>query len=183
MRPSLGEVSVALYGAWRLMRFDPNGLRYFITTTDAFWKSFYAAVLCLPGTMITIQASSGGLSSVHGLVSHAMAYVVGWVALPVVLHGVCEVIGKQSSFKRCVIAINWSLVLQTYIFMPFSVMSSYEEAPGIWAFSSLAALLFVLIYEGYIFRRSLEITALAAAGLVAADVTLSLLLSSVVATP
>ena len=183
MRPSLGEVSVALYGAWRLMRFDPNGLNYFVTTRDAFWKSFYAAVLCLPGIMITIQAANGGLSTLHGLISHGLAYLVGWVALPVVLHGICEVIGKQHHFIRCVIAINWSLVLQTYFFLPFSLMSSFEQAPGIWAFASLAALLFVLVYEGYIFHRSLEVTTLAAAGLVAVDVALSLLLSSIVGTP
>ena len=42
------EVVYATYGAWRLARFDCQGLQYFDNTPEAFWRSFYAAVIVAP---------------------------------------------------------------------------------------------------------------------------------------
>ena len=41
---SLREVITALYGAYRLARFDPGGLGFYEVTVQGFWRSFFAAV-------------------------------------------------------------------------------------------------------------------------------------------
>ncbi|WP_282605857.1 hypothetical protein [Pelagibius sp. Alg239-R121] len=183
MRPSLGEVSVALYGAWRLMRFDPNGLNYFDSTAEAFWKSFYAAIICLPGIAIVMLTTGSSEASLHAIISNCSAYLAGWLVLAVVVHGICDAIGQQAKFIGCIVAINWSNVLQTYLILPIAFLRSFEGTPGLWTIMFLGALLFMLVYEGYVFSRSLEISGLAAAGLVAVDFMISLLLKSIVNSP
>jgi len=50
--PSAREMMYALYGAYRLARFDAGGMRYFDASIDGFWRSFFAAVLIAPFYLI-----------------------------------------------------------------------------------------------------------------------------------
>ncbi len=182
MRPSLGEVSVALYGAWRLMRFDPDGINYFLTTRDAFWKSFYAVVVCLPGLAVFVLSSDDGSANpVIAVLRFSLAFFVGLLVMATLVQAICEVIDRQQHFVRCVVAINWSSVLQVYVITPIMLFSTIAPDSGIGGLLFFAASLFLMVYEGFIYHRSLEITGFAAAGFVALGVTVSLFLQSLIA--
>ena len=48
------EVVAALYGAYRLARFDPSGLALFDATIAGFSRSFFAAVLVAPVYLVLL---------------------------------------------------------------------------------------------------------------------------------
>lgn len=181
MRPSLGEVSVALYGAWRLMRFDPDGINYFQTTRDAFWKSFYAAVICLPGFVIVVLAANTGSAAPLGaILRYCLSFVAGLLIMAAIVQAVCEAIDRQKHFIRCIVAINWSSVLQIYLISPIFLFGAAAPELGISQFLLFCMTIFLMVYEGYIFHRSLEIAPLAAAGFVVLKFTVSLFLQSLI---
>lgn len=183
MRPSFGEVSVALYGAWRLMRFDPNGINYFLTSRDGFWKSFYAAVFCLPGLVISSLATyKNDAGPIFTMVGESLAFFVGLLVTAVVVHAICEVIDRQNHFVRCIVALNWSSVLKVYLAVPVVVLASLDPASSFGLLLLFVVSVFVMLYEGFIFFRALEITGLAAAGFVAANLTISLFLHLLITT-
>ena len=46
--PSQREIIAALFGSWRLMRFDADGMNWFDFSSAGFWRSFYAALPAAP---------------------------------------------------------------------------------------------------------------------------------------
>ena len=51
------ELAAALYGAWRLARFDPRGQDQFDTSVAGFWCSFQAAGIVVPAYVFLIIES------------------------------------------------------------------------------------------------------------------------------
>lgn len=181
MRPSVGEVSVALYGAWRLMRFDPDGIKYFLTTRDDFWKSFYAAVFCLPGLAIVVLSQGDESSSgLFAVLRFSLMFFLGLLVMAVLVQAICDVIDRQQHFIRCIVAINWSSVLRVYLVVPVFLLGSIAPGSTIFLFALFCVSVFVMIYEGFIYHRSLEVTGFAAAGFVVLNFTVSLFLRSLI---
>ena len=60
MIPSTTEIAYAFYGAWRLAHLDASGLKYFDTSLDGFWKSFFAAVLVAPAYALIVVTEITG---------------------------------------------------------------------------------------------------------------------------
>ena len=54
---SLAEIGPALYGAWRLAHFDPDGMRYFDRSIAGFWRSFRVALLGAPLWIIILAVN------------------------------------------------------------------------------------------------------------------------------
>ena len=72
---ALREVVTSLYGAARLIQFKPDGLTYFDSSLDGFWRSFTAALLVAPlyGILMVLRADAGdGLQMGSAL--------LGWLA-------------------------------------------------------------------------------------------------------
>ena len=80
MIPTVREIQSSLYGAWLLFKLDPRGLEFFEDSIPAFWRSFFAAVIVLPGfamlqlvDLVETEVSAGPLAT---LVVELIAYVV-----------------------------------------------------------------------------------------------------------
>jgi hypothetical protein len=104
------ELSAGVFGAWRLAHLDANGHRFFDNSVAGFWKSFWAAVVVLPGYVILlalqlseaeITASSGRLVLVEGI-----SYVIGWTAYPLAVFHLAPVIDREERYLGYIVAHN-----------------------------------------------------------------------------
>ncbi len=184
MIPSLPQAAAALYGAWRLLRFDREGLQYFeAASAGAFWRSFFAAVLIAPGYAILVALHLAESDVAAGAVStftiHVLAYVISWTAFPLVVHSVAQGLGRADHWVGFVIALNWSKVLQMAIYLPIALLAASGalglNGPGL---ATLLGLTAILIYQWFVTRSALDITGPQAAGLTGLDVVLGITITA-----
>ena len=101
--PSFRDIVYGIYGAWRLARLDPGAMTHFDRTVEGFWNSFFAAVIVAPGYALIILFDLAQVEVEAGALRiflvQLLAYTTGWVAFPVVVHHVCEAIGKRATAR------------------------------------------------------------------------------------
>ncbi len=182
---TLDETVRSLYGAWRLARFDSEGLKYFDSTIDGFWRSFFAAVLVAPFYLILLvlryQSDFGHVPALQFFSIEGLAYVIAWLAFPVVMITIATSIDRRRYFVRYIVAYNWASVLQNALYLPIVILAvAGVLGRGASEVLSLAVLTWVLAYSWFITRRALDITGPAAAGIVALDFLLSILIHNII---
>lgn len=179
------EASAALFGAFRLARFDGAGLRFFDDSLGGFWRSFYAAVLAAPFYAVLVYADFSGDPAETDLFRYwlvqAVGYGVGWVIFPLVMVGISRLLDREARYLRYMVAYNWSAVVQAALFTPFGVISGFSGPEvGLATFPAIVAVGYVLVYAWFVAREALGITAFQAVAIVALDQVLSFLLSGIV---
>lgn len=181
--PSLREVILSLYAAWRLLRLDRTALALFNRSPAGARRSFFGAVLVAPLYGLFLALGGGGDEQVHGLrfyLAEAVAYVLSWVAYPVLVEALSRMLVCRDRFEGYLVAYNWSLVLQNAVMLSIGILAGLGALPMPIA-QALWLLIFVLIL-GYLFfiaRVALVVPPLTAAGLVMLDVLLSALIDAV----
>lgn len=178
---TLGEVSRSVFGAWILARFNPDGLRFFDNTVEAFWRSFWAAAIVLPAYAILLvlrhSGSEIGVGAITAFFVHAIAYVIGWVAFPFLMFYVTQMIDRGQWYCRYMVAYNWSVILQITVMLTVSLFAaSGLVSPAIGGAATVITVVFILIYQGFIARTALQVSGPGAAGIVFMDFLLSLML-------
>ena len=104
---SLAEIGPALYGAWRLAHFDPDGMRYFDRSIAGFWRSFQVALLGAPLWIIILGVNlaqmhiGGGWTRV--VIAETIGYVIAWVAYPLAAF----YLTRFSTGSRTISASSW----------------------------------------------------------------------------
>lgn len=182
--PGLSEILRALYGAYRLARFDAGGLASFDISIGGFWRSFFAAVLVLPLYLATLDVRFAGEGFEtpwpRFLAIQMIGYVIGWIAYPLVMTTVARALDRERHYLRYIVAYNWTSVWQNLIYLPLAMLSlggAVAEGPA--AFLTLGALVVVLVYAWFVARTALDVPAPVAAALVALDIGLSLIITAV----
>jgi hypothetical protein len=181
--PSLREVVSSVYGAWRLARFDPQGMVFFDTTLGGFWRSFFAAVIVAPAYVVVVL--SVGDSERHadplryGL-AESIGYVLSWVVFPLVMEWLSRQLGCRARYLSYITAYNWAAVIEHLLLLPVLMITSHGVLPDavghiLW----LLTLAFVLAYAWFVTRTALAVTAATAAAIVGLDIALSYAISSV----
>lgn len=184
MMVSLREIVTSLYGAYRLARFDAKGMDFFDASAGGFWRSFWAAVLVAPVylflLMVRYSSESGEVSLSHFLTVEAMAYVIAWLAFPVVMASLARTLDREAFFIRYIVAYNWAAVLQNALYLPIAILASAGVlADNVANMLGLMALSVVVIYTWFVTRTALEVAAGTAAGIVGLDFLLSILINAV----
>jgi hypothetical protein len=181
---SVRELAASLYGAYRLARFDASGLRFFDTSPAGAGRSFYAAAIVAPfyGLMLTVASPQGDINYLRFGFIEGTAYVLSWVAYPVIIEWLTRLLGCRERFEGYLAAYNWSMVLQNVAIFPVAMlvglgMITLEVGQLLW----FGVFLAILFYIGFIARIALEISLFTAAGLVVLDVLLSALIDGVAA--
>ncbi len=180
---SLAEIGSAVYGAWRLAWFDPNGMRFFDRSIEGFWRSFRVALLAAPvsalliGLDLSTMKVGGGWFRV--LVGESIAYVIGWVAFPLLAYYLTEAIDRRAQYLGFIVAYNWSTVVQLGLFLPAVLIDHSHILPnGLGLSLTYAASIAVLVYEWFIVRTALALPGFGAAGVVLVDFVISALVHS-----
>jgi len=173
---TLTEIGPAVFGAWRLARRDPNGMRYFDTSLAGFWRSFYVAVLAAPfnGLLIWFNLSGTGVKVggdwVHIIAGETISYVISWTAFPLAMFYLSEAIGRRDKYLGFIVAYNWATIVQLAIILPPAFLYWTGVLPHLLgALLLTAANIALLLYEWFIVRTALSLSGLAAAGVVALD--------------
>lgn len=180
MIANLGESLTALYGTLRLARFDAAGLQYLDTSPEGFWKSFTAALWILP-IYLPLTALNYGFEraplSGHVVALEVLGYVIAWTAFPVVMLSVTRLFQRRQHFIRYIVAYNWASVWQIALYGAVSLLTEIGVLRGaVGDFIGLAAFGAILFYGWFVARAALDIPAPTAAGVVALDLTLALII-------
>lgn len=153
-----------LYAAARLFLFDKYAMTLFDDSATGFWKSFFCAIIILPGYACIVAYSNGSshvdLHPLRVLLIEGIGYVIGWVAWPLAAAYFTPFLNRQEAYIRYIVAYNWSAGPQVVILillLAFQNTGFFSESIIIWA--SFAALLIILFYHGFIIRVALEVKA------------------------
>ncbi len=179
--PSLGELASALYGAWRLMRFDKGGMAWFDVSIAGFWRSFLAAAIVAPFYAVLIALELGARGDAFdagwaGVVS-AAAYVATWAAFPIAAIFITRLLALSRRYVPLIVAYNWANVAQTLVYVPVILIAASGAVPDAAAQTLVvAATLYVLAYQWFVTRTALETTPLTATGVVILQVAIDILI-------
>lgn len=175
----LNTATRALYGAYRLARLDPDGMKYFEISPNGFWHSFSAAIFVLPFYLATMLARwfivPETVSGWRFLAVEMIAYVIAWTAFPVLMILVVKAMDREPFYIRQIVAYNWAAVLQNVVYLPV-VMLNLLGVSGIEPLS-LMVLMLVLFYTWFVTKTALQISIFAAWSIVALDLLVSIVLS------
>ena len=180
----LSEIIRSLYGALHLARGDTSGMAFFNATEQGFWRSFTAALLIAPlfALLLTIRyhVNEAGVSLLRFTAIETIAYVVIWVAFPLLLFHLTDIVGIGHRFIRYIVAYNWASVLQNLLYLPFALLVEAHLVQGAGStFFGIILLGLVLLYTWFVTRTALEVTNLLAAGLVMIDLVLSIFINTI----
>lgn len=182
--PTAVETLRALYGAWRLARLDRGGMAFFEISERGFWASFFAAVLVAPlyGLFLTLRFDSE-LESVPGwrfASIKAIAYALSWIAFPLVMASYTRMVGCWNRYIALVVAYNWASVLQNGLYLSIGILATVKALPGsTTGFLGVVAFALILAYSGYVARVAMQTTISVAAGAVALDFFVGLMINAV----
>ena len=175
------EFARAIYGAWRLALLDRKGLDCFDGTIEAYWKSFNAAAIVAPAYVLLLFVGLAGADIPGGwlvfLAVQALAYVIDWVAFPLIMIHVCDRIGRFDRYLRYIAVHNWSRVLRVALLVLVTVLS--KGFLGGAALPVLAATGAILFYQWFITRNALEVSGRGAAAIVGLDLIITLAINVV----
>lgn len=177
------ELRSALIGSLRLAKGDRGGLAYFDRTLDGFWRSFLAGALSYPFYLILLmmRVSSAQWQAAGGVrivLLETIAYVIAWVAFPLIMLSVLRWIGREHRFFDFMVPYNWCQLPQSVLFVLVGLDSeSGLLGDPIAQALEVAAAIAVLVYEWYIARVALETTGLAATLVVLIDLVLGVIVS------
>ena len=169
--PSQREVVAALYGAWRLMRFDASGMNWFNLTVEGFWGSFFAAVPVAPFFALLVYLDlfrqAEVTSTGFAILLTAFVYAVGWAIVPVVAIFLSRMLGLTRGYLPLIVAYNWASVPQIVLQSVVALIGELGLLPqGLTGALLFVAVIYILIYEWFIVRTALQTTPGTAIGIV-----------------
>lgn len=187
---TLSEIGPAVYGAWRLAFFDPNGMRYFDQSLTGFWRSFRLAIWLAPASFLADAISisemkvTGGWSSIGAEgwfrigAAEMIGYVIAWTAFPLATYYLARLIDRGDRYLGYIVADNWAGVIETPLFLLTILIAHAGIFPGgIGQLFPAAARILVLIYEWYIARTALNISGFGAFGVVLVGFFISVMIN------
>jgi hypothetical protein len=180
----VSEIASSLYGTYRLARGDVKGMGFFNISEEGFWHSFTAALLVAPPFIILLAVrylvSEGDANLLRYTSIHAVAYVIGWVAFPLLIFYLVDILNIGQRFMLYIIAYNWASVLQNILYLPFAILVEAHLLNGSAAsFIGIFLLGLVFLYIWFITKTTLEISTFLAIGFVVIDLTLSIFINSI----
>jgi hypothetical protein len=183
MLPSANEVRAALVGSVRLARLDASGLQLFDRTLGGFWRSFFAAILIAPTQLFLLAVTReipDDVSVVRAVVVEASSYAMAWLAFPVVMLLVVDLLKRRERFFDYMVAYNWTNVPQAILLLIVTLLIAGGVLPGrlgdvLW----YVALGSILTYQWFVAKVGLRISGLVAVALVLLDLVLALSIGAI----
>ncbi len=182
--PDLAYVTRSVYGAWRLARLDRGGMSFFELSIPGFWRSFFAAVVVAPAFAVLVALRFGHETELGPdldlgpfLVVKLVAYAVSWAAFPLAMLVLARLLSLSAFYVPFIIAYNWSAVIQIAVFLPAALIEASGLLPETLAgILMMIATMAILSYQWFVARVALQTTGVMAAGLVAFDLLLGILI-------
>lgn len=177
------EVVTGLYAAWRLFLRDRRAVALFDDSYSGVVKSFFCAVVVLPVYVLLLlfePSPTGADAGMFRLIAvNLIAYVLLWVAWPLVMAYIAPAIDRSKEFCRYVTAGNWAVGPQMLVQLAVLLLaiSGFASKP-VLELASLVALFIVLFYHLFVLRVVLRVGLFLGIGLVFGNVILNRLIIS-----
>ena len=181
------EIRENLAGAWLVMNGDSDGLERMDTTIEGFWRSFGAIVLLIPIFALSVLgdrqlATDLDLADkVRPVPVEALILLVEWMLFPALMALFARPAGYTSRYVPFIVARNWSSVVTSAFF----AIPLLAYLGGIVSVQMLFLFVYIILgavgYFSYrIARTALQASPGLAAGIVAAEFGLSLMIDDLV---
>lgn len=185
MIPSRQEIAYRVYGAWRLARLDAGGAQYFDAAPEAALRSFFAAVLVGPAFLATLLLLAPREPYEANPLAIGLVIVLGysllWTVYPVIVHRICQVIDREQAFFRYLGADNWASIIGYHFQLAVLLLVIGGVVPAALApLVQLAMHAYLLVYSWFIVRSCLDVTGPAAAGFVALQFAVLMMIQLIV---
>lgn len=184
---SMTDIRQNLAGAWALFRGDANGMNLLDTSFRGFWLSFMAILLLVPvyalylaGEQRFMAMTDEPLDVAFGtyLSVRSFSFIVDWIAFPVLMILLVELLDRRSRYVPFVVAYNWGgVIVGLIIALPTVLFAAGMMPLGLLYVLTLIAMAVALRFLYIIARVALFADRLTAVGIVVADLALSLVLA------
>ena len=184
----IASVAQGLSASWLLARGRAEALELFDSGDAAqraavAARSFWAAALCLPAFVCLdlLGWLSGGAPrhAGHALAADLLTWVIGWVGFALLSHQIAGLAGRQDRWWRFIAAWNWCNVAQYLLTVASALPAAFGAPAMVGEAASLVAIGWALWIEWFATRLALDLPGAGAAGLVALDFGLGLLLTAI----
>ena len=176
------ETLRALYGTWRLVRGDTQGLGFFNFSIEGFWRSFLTAVIVFPAFAMLrwndIFDAPDDFPAMRYMLVEVIAYVIKWVAFPLIMFQVIPMLGRAERYIAFITVYNWASVLQMGLYLAALMLGVLFPSLGAGGFVFIAVIA-TLVYGVYIAKLTLSVPIPTASTIVLADFLLSLVITSI----
>lgn len=181
----LNHMVASVITAGRMIKFDSSAINDFDITPTGFWRSFYAAMLVVPfslmmaidryhlisgGEAIGVVASDIPLG--RFMVVEVIAYVIAWTAYPVLMAIFVKHLNCEQNYIRGVVSYNWAAFWQNVVYVPMATLGATSGTP-----LTLLVLIAVLVYGWYVAWKGFGISKFQAVMLVGLDLSIGIIIS------
>jgi hypothetical protein len=176
------EITRSIRGAVRIALLDPDAPSWFNLTIQGFWRSFLAPLLLAPfylAIMLQDAAYEAPDATEPGgsIAARMLVFAVGSIAFPLLMIPIARMLRLGGAYVSYIIMWNWSAVPQAAVMIPaiaaLDLMA--ERTAGLFF---MFATVTVLFYGYLVARAGLRCAPFTAAGIVALDLVLSLLVNA-----
>jgi hypothetical protein len=184
--PSMRDVIVAgIAGALLLARAKPQGVALFETTPDGAWRSFAAALICLPALLAirflawaSFGAPEGGV--LRALIAETTAYAIAWAGFALLSLPLAQAWGQAAAWPRFIAAWNWTNIVQYGLMLALTVPAALGLPPSVVQVLTLLGISYALWLEWFVTRHALGVDGGKAAAVVGLDLALGLFLAGLI---
>lgn len=172
MIPSLAEIVSSIVGGARLLCFRPDGMKPMKRDEAAPLRSFFVMVLTLPGFLLLLTQRGGPVADddLHFYAVWLLAYVISWLAFPVVLFAMASQLPARRGLPFFIQARNWMLVTGAYVALAtFTLADSALLPEDLSQFLVLAVEAWIYVAQWWLLRRIINASAGQAALLIMID--------------
>jgi hypothetical protein len=180
-------MAAGLHAALRLARGRSDGVLLLgddaSDTLAAARRSFWAAAFCLPAFvclhLLETAPGTGLATAAHDFALDLLGFVIGWAGFALVSCRVAARIGRAALWPRFITLWNWCNLIQYLMLVTASLPGLLGLPDLVGETAWLVAIGWALWLEWFATRLTLAVPALAAAALVALDVSIGLFVSGI----
>lgn len=175
------EAKTAITGAFRLFMRDQNGIKYFKSDVPALLKSFWAAVIVLPGWFLLDYLTESGIwmdvPLFRGLVMELAGYSMMWTVWPLFMLMVVKLMDLDDRYNLYIIAQNWMAVPSVLLYLIVVGGATFVgQQTGTIQFLAFVSAIWLLFYHFFVIRVCLQVSAPMAVGLVLGNFFINIML-------
>ena len=177
---------LTLQGVRRLSRFDQVGFLFFDASRRGFWNSFAAALVCLPIWVLAEYQQTAALehaAALRFLAIQIIAYVVSWLAYPLLVLQIADWFGVWPNYYRYMVAYNWFQPLLQLLWLPL-VLLEFLPPGDVAPVLGLIWIVLQLIqgaYGWFLARYGLGVSNSTALAMAVLDMALALMIDQIAA--
>ena len=150
-----------------------------VSALTDFWRSFRAAVVAFPLSLLVLALAPHGFEVSGKLVAaDILGYIVTWTAFPLIVIYLADRMQVFPHYWRFITATNWANLLQSAVFTVVILVNASGALPEpVAAMLFMAAWFWILLFKWRLARHGLGIANLPAVAIVLLDLAVRLVIA------